>query len=821
MSSRAEPKPIGDLSICVAIDKSGSTWGGTLDEEIRTVEKICSLRSPRNENPVRLLPWCDEALPPICLPKESRMMRSLDSDGGTDPKVLYTSEANLHALSCCGMWFLLTDGDIQTPLVQNFALTTRELGLHGLACIIVIFGSTSSGPPANCDISVGLAIFAVVPDCLFLFQDISTGSVSILQAKGCFRDLLPKSGSSYIPLVLDEHTTWAELPHISYEDLSRIRISAPKKLEKDEIALQKDLTVRIEDLYSGSVDKESVGQILMNEDNLKSLVLAEMTRGTGKELQNWLAEQQRTEPELTRYRADVDGLAQRTVAELLECLLTGEPGGRIEGLREKLRKAHTVNRRHFQHASREHMEEKTEIQYHNACLHSARERLGTAVRGLRDQSTQPKEEQRRPWVAHHISDPGPVLGYEMHTYSPLPQVSRDVDADEPNLLFLPGFQRSSSNPGNEFVGRCMFCHHTSVLAILLKTPPQISTPNFPRKGSLSPLAFPLAMSSFAETDVVSFFLSCDSCALYLVRNFKSPLSETITAALPLTSLERNQDAWLDCLGTTFKARFRKCDLSALFVAILDKKIIDNQAREASPEDIKLYEEALQWTKRSLLAVTTVPVTLSSSFRHGRPANPRTDSLLTVLSDRALLNPIDTDNVEIAMLRYPLPGFMVLIRLMIDQGNTQGQIYAFIFQRLVYHLTEVYLTLASSGKEETLHKTDIMLSRSPRHSKAISEGDSDNEPKPSISIEELLALNLLDQNTLATFRTAKEFEDVEKRTGPATAVYLHHLSRHGGSYDSPVDCFNALKVRPSVRKVILTPLAISEGLSKDLISQLTD
>ena len=817
MSSGAEPKPIGDLSICVAIDKSGSTYGQTLREEIGAVQKICSLVSPRNENPVRLLPWCDKALPPIRLPKESKMMRNLQSSGGTDPNVLYSSAESLRALSSCGIWFLLTDGRIEQPLVQDFALATAKWGLHGLASIIVIFGLTLHGPPVNCDISVGISTFAVVPDCLFLFQDIPTGSVSILQAKGCFRELLPKSGSSCIPLVLDEHTTWAELPHISYGDLSRIRIPAPKKLKKDELAFQKGLTVRVQDLYSGAVDEESVKRIVMNEDNLKSLVLAETTRGTGSELQNWLAEQQRAEPELTSDRVDVNNLAQRTVAELLECLLTGGTVGTIQDLRKRLREAHTVNRRRFQHASRDLIEEKTEIEYHNARLRSARERLGTIVPKSTNQSAQPEGRYHRPLMARAMTDSSVPRRHR----SLSPPEFRDVDADEPKFLFLPGFQRSSSEPGNEFVGRCMFCHHTSVLAILLKTPPPISTPGFPRKGSLSPLAFPLAMSSFAETDVVSFFLPCDSCALYLVRNFKSPLSETITAALPLTSLESNQDAWLDCLGATFKGRFRKCDLSALLVAILDKKIIDNQAREAISEDIKLCEEALQWTKRSLLAVTTVPVTLSSSFRHGRPALHRTNSLLTVLSDRALLDPADTDNVEIAMLRYPLAGSMVIIRLMIDQGNKQGQIYAFIFQRLVYHLTEVYLTLASSGKEEPLHKIDITLSRSPRHSKALSEGDSHNEPKPSISIEELLALDLLDQNMLATFRTAKEFEDVEKRVGPATAVYLHHLARHGRSYDSPVDCFNTLKVRPSVRKVILTPLAISEGLSKDLISQLLE
>ena len=802
MSSRAELKPFGDLSICVAIDKSGSTWGGTLGEEIRTVEKICSLRSPRNENPVRLLPWSDEALPPICLPKESKMMRSLDPNGGTSPKVLYTSEASLSALSSCGIWFLLTDGEIEKTLVQDFAIATAELGLHGLACIIVVFGSTLCGPPADCNISVGIATYALVPDCLFLFQDIPTGSLSVLQAKGCFKELLPKSESCYTQPVINEYTVWGELPHISYEDLSRIRVAPPKKLALDELALQEDLTVRMKDLYSGAVDEKSVGQIIRNEDSLKSIVMAETIRGNRQQLQSWLASQKTPDPELTRDRPDVNNLAQKTVVELLKYLGTGEMVEKIEILRQKLREAHAVNRVHFEETFNQYTIERAENrQFGRRCdsggFHSK------------------KLDSSEPYLSAQIS--------QSYDNEATPGAQNTEEARH-GSLFLPGFQRDSSRGkvrNTEFVGRCMLCHASSVLAILLKTPPQISTPNFPRKGSLSPLAFPLAMSSFAETDVVSFFLSCESCALYLVRNFKSPHSETITAALPLTSLERNRDAWLDCLEATFKGRFRKCDLNALFIAILDKKIIDNKARDASSEDIMLYEAALQWTKRALQAVTTIPATLSSSFGDGRRSIHRTDSMRTVLSDRALLNPADTDNVEIAMLRYPLPGFMVIIRVMIDQGDTQGQIYTLLFQRLVYHLTEVYLTFPSTGKKETLRKINETLSRNPHHSKALSKDNPNNKPKPSISIEELIGLDLLDQNTLATFRTAKEFEDVEKRTGPATAVYLHYLFRHGVSYVSPVDCFNALKVQSAVLKVILKPLAISEGLSKDLISHIED
>jgi len=48
---------IGEIPLCIAVDKSGSTWGTTLNQEIEAVQKICRLRSPRNDNPIKLLPW--------------------------------------------------------------------------------------------------------------------------------------------------------------------------------------------------------------------------------------------------------------------------------------------------------------------------------------------------------------------------------------------------------------------------------------------------------------------------------------------------------------------------------------------------------------------------------------------------------------------------------------------------------------------------------------------------------------------------------------------------------------------------------------------
>jgi hypothetical protein len=103
MAQAPNLQKLGEVPICIAIDKSGSTYGQTLREEIAVVEKLCSLRSPRNENPIKLLPWCDKAETLISLPEEGFKMNSLYSEGGTNPSVLYTSHDSVQALSNCGL----------------------------------------------------------------------------------------------------------------------------------------------------------------------------------------------------------------------------------------------------------------------------------------------------------------------------------------------------------------------------------------------------------------------------------------------------------------------------------------------------------------------------------------------------------------------------------------------------------------------------------------------------------------------------------------------------------------------------------------------
>ncbi|KAI9766512.1 MAG: hypothetical protein M1840_006469 [Geoglossum simile] len=794
----SELQSLGSVPICVAVDRSGSTYGTTLETEIAVVQDICRLRSPASKHPIRLLPWCDKTLAPISLPEGTAEMQSLQGSGGTNPSVLYSSTACLQALQESGIWFLLTDGQIYDNLVEDFALKTAKAGLHNKACVIIVFDHSTSGPPSSCNISVGIAAYAVAPDCLFLFHDIPTGIVKIMQAKGRFKELLPMENQEHVQPLLNKYTTWADLPRVSYEDLSRIKLSSVRALGEQELALPSGLVVTMPDLLSGKADQKIVEQIVKDDDNLKSVVLASMTRGTGKDLEAWLLSQQKPMPKIQRGRPDIAGRAQQAITQLLEALGNSAEEVELLRLRGLLRSAHDDNWREFKKirgTENFHYKETRDL--------NQRARNGLFIMDK-------KGGHRRMWENHMQ---GHRMSHQDSEDGRLRALHDDSNKTDP--VFLPGFQRQ--DPADQFTGSCMLCQRTSVLTILLKRPPNITTSNFPLPGTYSKLAFPIAMSNFAETDIMSFFICCDSCAFYLLRNGASPYTETITGALCLVSVAANQRPWLEALETALKGRFNIPDLMTVCISILDRMLVKNDARNAALGDKTLFRDCAYWAIRNLINIAEVPTTLSPSFGSSQDRSALI-RLSEVLSRRSLADPGRTENIDIFLLRYPVPGFVVLLRLLRDQGVAKEQIQTVLFQRLLFHVMEVYFENFGRGASAAPAAAESPIGKilSPQQT----AGPPDRRAVVAcVPFAELVKYNLLDAANTASFRTVAEFGDMEKRTGPAMAVFLHHLSRYGGVYASPIACFNGLKASTSMRKVILTPLAISDGLSADLISQL--
>jgi hypothetical protein len=852
MAEATSPKfhKIGSLPMCIAVDRSGSTFGSTIKSELDVVEQICHLRHDEKHQPVTLLPWCDVAFSPVSLPDGGvkRRLNGIGADGGTDPAVLYGSDASLRELRAAGIWVLMTDGRIRDTLVENFATKTSEVGLHNKPCIIVVFGNVTSGRPAACDISVGVAIYGVVPDCIFLFHDVPTGIVRILQAKGRFKQLLPKG---LVWLVVSQYTTWAELPRISYEDLFRIEVATVRELLPDEIALQEGLIVNLPDMMAGNLDEATVEKILNDRDNRRSIVLASKTKGSGKTLKGWLKAQQKTVPDTHIMLEDVFGRARNAIIELLAAIRGELTETSVADLRGKVRAAHEANLDHYWEVkskttdSDDRVRRQNErLERHASALDDSREEPYRAGRcGYKSGSTTPVRHILRQTGSSQW-DTSPT-GYE-NTVSRIPTPTKKAggknpyrrkgtfsrpakssvmsydgsDTEEQPPLCLAGYRRADAV--NQFKGRCMLCHSASVLSLLFKLPPSVETPKFPTEGQGAKIAFPLAMGNFPELDVLSYFVCCDTCADHLVKLGECPTSETIVGAVCLVSLPQNMATMLEAIDQAVRGRFDTADLLAIFIAMLDSRLVQNDLRDAPQVDKDLFRVVARWTLASFSSVLEIPATLSLAFSDGTTLPPL-QGVNLLFSKNYFADPGHDNNVDLLLLRYPISGFMVLLRLMrltqfiSDEAASSTQVT--IFQRIVFYLLEKEFGRRSTG-QESLPLTEMLDLRpeTPGRDEDRSIASTSAGLKKSVAIAELIHYEVLDQDSLKGLQSDPEFRGLDKNCGPALAVFLHWLARNGVMYSEPVTCFNVLKIK-ALKNVVKAPLAISDGLAADYIAKI--
>jgi hypothetical protein len=851
MAESTSPKfhKIGSLPMCIAIDRSGSTFGTTIKAEVDVVEQICHLRHDEKHQPVTLLPWCDVAYSPVSLPDGGvkRGLKGLRADGGTDPAVLYDSDESLRELRAAGIWVLMTDGQIRDTLVENFATKTSEVGLHNKPCIIVVFGDVRSGRPAACDISVGVAIYGVVPDCIFLFHDVPTGIVRILQAKGRFKQLLPKG---LVWLVVSQYTAWAELPRISYEDLFKIEVATVRELRPDEIALQEGLIVNLPDMMAGNLDEATVEKILNDRDNRRSIVLASKTKGSGKTLKGWLKAQQKTVPDKHIVLEDVDSKAQNAISQLLAAIRGELTGTSVADLRGKVRAAHEANLDHYWEIKSKTTESDDRVRRQNerlerhavALVDNKVESYSAGRCGYKSGRTTPvaREEvltgrgasQRDTGYEHPVSripTPTKKAGRKnpyrrKGIFSRLAKISvlsfDGSDTEEQPPLCLAGYRRA--DPANQFKGRCMLCHTASALSLLFKLPPPVETPNFPTEGQGVKIAFPLAMGNFPELDVLSYFVCCDTCAAHLVHLGDSPTSETIIGAVCLVSLPQNMATMLETIDQAVRGRFDTADLLAIFIAMLDSRLVQNDLRNVPQVDKDLFREVARWTLDSLSSVLEIPATLSLAFSDGTTLPPL-QGVNSLFSKDYFADPGHDNNVDLLLLRYPISGFMVLLRLMrltqfiSDEAASSTQVT--IFQRIVFYLLEKEFGSRSTGRE-SLPLTEMLDLRpeTPGKDEDRSIASTSAGLKKSIAIAELVHYDVLDQDSLKGLQSDPAFKGLEENCGPALAVFLHWLARRSVMYSEPVTCFNVLKIK-ALKNVVKAPLAISDGLAADYIAKI--
>ena len=235
--------PFADSTMSIAVDVSTSTRGLILSQEALAISTICHQLSNEARDKSHVLPWSGDAHPILRMTESARLKPSF----GTDPSVLYSNNAHATALKSSRLWFLMTDGMILEEHIREFAGGIARSGLHGTTCVIILFGYIPHRP-VHLNTSVGISVFAVAPNCLFLFHDVESGTLYVLQHKGCFTRNFKGTWSDNPSL--DKTASWTSLPQTTYEQLALLlHVPEPLELDEDDVALADGTIINMRDLY--------------------------------------------------------------------------------------------------------------------------------------------------------------------------------------------------------------------------------------------------------------------------------------------------------------------------------------------------------------------------------------------------------------------------------------------------------------------------------------------------------------------------------------------------------------------------------------------
>lgn len=826
-----------DTRSVFALDVSGSTAGKVLRVEKSAVQAISDGLTAAGKRAAHIIPWNNRARQTLQLDE----LDYVNSGGGTDPTALLTTANCKESLIRSDLWFLLTDGEIDDDLIRSFAHGISNAQLHGTACVVVVFAS-SLDRPVMCNISVGKALFAVAPDCLFLFHDFETGDVRILLCKGCFRKLLPENKA--MPFI-NYSTTWEDLPKFDYQQLHDMQIPRPRKPEQETIILSTGELLDLNEIYNNSLDETATQRLLSRAEDLDTLVLTAHTRGRADDVRRWVHKQRvQVRDPLYADRPDDDGRGASLIVATIEALRVLERSGRqttieeqsdlhsrLERLKESLRNAHRENWLRFCSVlgveSERRVDRERVIQCCDTGFEVAKERsprcsapcsptlkephgrLPPAVARATQQTDSPATRfNTRPATAQQAATQLPVR----------PPTS--VQATTPlskDLLFLKGFEalrKCRTLYEQQQIGgvydTCGLCEETEVImCLLLKEPPKdLHTDAFPPVGADARHKYPLVLGNFPETDIVASMLCCDACSSLMVQHGQSVDGEKLVAALPLVPLykAKNKANWLSTLSKAFHGRFNDEILALVLLSSICGAIDDLGA-----SDSRRIDATISGLRQACFYLSTLPsaneIPGNESPIIGMDPSKSLREILGTALERMR-------NANCQLLFYPLDGFVVLVHIanMIDPDGSK--ISTFVWLRMLFHLTEKhYALMADAGEEQATAALLAILaddSETVEESTTTTNSHSRKQTKTSVSIGQLEGTYQLSSEELATFqRLGDSFVKIRSSASFAIAAYLDILLEYSPKFSTPEGLFDEMKKRQSLAGVFWAPYKINE------------
>ena len=801
-SSQQPGKPFPQAKVAFAVDVSGSTMGATLRAEKHFITAMSELINPRPRFDAKILPW-DNTTYRI---RGVSQVNTLQSEGGTDPGVLLKSGFCRRAILDSDLWFLMTDGLITDGTRSAFAENLAKKGVHGTNCVIVIFGDPALGP-GGCDISVGISVFAVVPNCAFLFYNTENGEIRLFQTRGAFKSLL----KGQAPPVFDKSSKWNSLPLVNPSDFAGIQVPPPQKLSANEVALQGDLVINLDDLFGNRLSREKVSSIFANEDNLSTVVMTSRTRNQQGAFQHWIQQQAiAIDDPLQRPRDDLHHRARNVFTEVIDLLRRGRTPP--EQVRQKLRQTYLENMKQFVReiqTNEDHAQERQGVidsasAWSNMNFNYSPSLCSPVPWKTAQSRYTPQYVFNTPSAQSCVSAPAPPAAplrgrpqyYAAYVQSYRTWEDSIRDPHIRRLLYTPGFQST----GGAFTGTCPICDgRVMKMAFLFRDlPASTSTVGFPPPGSRTRLAFPFAMGNFHETDVLSSTICCDPCSSFAVRTASSMNpEETINAAIPLVSYAENKASINDALDKIFSLRFAEEDLPMVLLSVLltaRPRFVAAASEQAASLTAATTVSAIDWAVRDLLHAIPVLKELSESFSHPDAKAPLWP-LAYVLSESFT---DETHPPNQPLMCYPLPGFIVLLAASENAGIKRQLRELAVLRRFLFLLVEEFHRARTSIPVKSTPSTTVLslifgnLLWEQQQQRQRQEGESPSPPpdsgidieprKPilSVSIASLAETALLSEQSYGVMQRAEEFGALQSGllagVDWVVGLFLHALYR---------------------------------------------
>ncbi|KAJ7027513.1 hypothetical protein C8F04DRAFT_965078 [Mycena alexandri] len=637
--------PLLASKISFAVDASGSTAGLVMEKQKDFVLGMTAAY----DSPASVIMWGSYVEKPVSPSQSSWRHRNW----GTDPAVIFGDNTVTSEVKSCDMWYLLTDGEIGSPV--NFARRTLEVGMANTPVVFVItnrFGAK----PSTVNISVGISVFASAPDAAIVFKSTGDGVIYVLAAKGAFEPLtagfnINLDNWESLPLFPSEALFVTALKDVNIIGAAHRESGAAVDLGR---AWQAKHACLVDiDLLLAQISPQSISQDdfldLLEEETFNSLALLCKTRGLLPALRDWLVA--RKERASVIEIRDVAGAAD-ILQQLRGSGNLSQPVVGADSLRQKLRAAHQCNLEDYR--ARLNSQTASPLLPHvNRCLAAltALEKAGYAADILDRRSN-------RAMRAAVVS-------------------STDVDQQLAALNLDADVEAHRST--------CSICCDDDVimsLALKVSANPGDNTTDFA-------LNFPLAAgATLHNRDVISAQYVCFQCALAMQQmdpGRGSMYNEPIAAVLPLAKYDGvNRKYITNCLATVLTNGLATgaSGLVQLLMSLILTTMKTKEWAKATQNDreIQARRQGMLWMLKNLVENLSCRETFDETGAW-------------VSFEKALgwtLRNFADEGIYSWTVRYPVPGFLILLELlgMVDGAEIPETLR---FAKLMHEIVTVYMT----------------------------------------------------------------------------------------------------------------------------------